>query len=99
VGYAERACELTHYGVTPIVGTLAAAYAGAGRFDEAIATAKKACALAEKQGEQDLLKRNQELLALYRAHRSYHEVAATNQPEPSVIDLSDHPGKSPSSMP
>jgi tetratricopeptide (TPR) repeat protein len=73
VGYAERACELTHHGVTPIVGTLAAAYAGAGRFDEAIATAQKACALAEKQGEQDLLKRNQELLALYLQHQPYHE--------------------------
>ena len=30
VQYAERACELTHYGVTLLVGTLAAAYAGGG---------------------------------------------------------------------
>jgi len=30
VTYAERACELTHYGLIPVVGTLAAAYAEAG---------------------------------------------------------------------
>ncbi len=75
VQYAERACELTHYGVTRLVGTLAAAYAEAGRFDDAIATAQKACALAEKSGEPDLLKKNQELLALYRNRQPYHEAA------------------------
>jgi protein O-mannosyl-transferase len=73
VKYAGRACELTHYGVTILVGTLAAAYAEAGRFDDALATAQKACALAEKSGEQDLLEKNQRLLELYRAHQPYHE--------------------------
>jgi cytochrome c-type biogenesis protein CcmH/NrfG len=75
VKYAGRACELTHSGVTPLVGTLAAAYAEAGRFDDAIATAQKACALATAAGEQDLLEKNQKLLALYRAHQPYHEAA------------------------
>jgi tetratricopeptide (TPR) repeat protein len=70
---AEQACELTHYDMAPIVGTLAAAYAEAGRFDDAMATAQKACALAEKSGEPELLKRNQELLELYRARQPYHE--------------------------
>ena len=41
VELAERACELTHYRETMMVGTLASAYAEAGRFDDAIATAKK----------------------------------------------------------
>jgi Flp pilus assembly protein TadD len=75
VKHAGRACELTHYNMTPFVGTLAAAYAEAGRFDDAIATAQKACTLASKSGEQDLLRRNQELLVLYRAHQPYHEAA------------------------
>jgi len=75
VKYAERACELTHDGVTVLVGTLAAAYAEAGRYDDAIVTAQKACALAEKSGEQDLLEKNQKLLELYRAHQPYHEAA------------------------
>jgi len=76
VKYGERACELTHTNVTVLVGTLAAAYAEAGRYDDAIAAAQKACALAEKSGEQDLLEKNQKLLELYRAHQSYHEAAA-----------------------
>jgi tetratricopeptide (TPR) repeat protein len=73
VELAERACELTHYQKTIYLGTLAAAYAEAGRFDDAIAMAQKACAMASESGEQDLLKRNQELLALYRAHKPYRE--------------------------
>jgi len=86
VQLAEHACVLTQYGVTPMVGTLAAAYAEAGRYDDAIATAQKACALAEKSGEQDLLKRNQELLALYRSHQPYHEPLEKPVPA-SVNDL------------
>jgi hypothetical protein len=75
VKYARRACELTHYGVTLFVGTLAAAYAEAGRYDDAMAAAQKACALATAAGERDLLERNQKLLVLYRAHQPYHEAA------------------------
>jgi tetratricopeptide (TPR) repeat protein len=73
VKYAERVCELTDYKQTILIGTLAAAYAEAGRFDEAIATAEKACALASESGDQNLLKRNQELLERYRQHQPYHE--------------------------
>jgi tetratricopeptide (TPR) repeat protein len=80
VKYAGRACELTHYDVPPLVGTLAAAYAEAGRYDEAIATGQKACALASKSGERELLEKNQKLLELYRAHQPYHEAAEKNVP-------------------
>jgi hypothetical protein len=37
--------------------------------------AQKACALAEKSGEQNLLQKNRELLELYRQHKAYHEPA------------------------
>jgi Flp pilus assembly protein TadD len=73
VSLAEQACQLTHYRQTTLVGTLAAAYAEAGRFDDAISTAQKACALASESGQQELLKRNQELLELYRAHQPDRE--------------------------
>ena len=73
VKLAERACELTHYQQIIFIGTLAAAYAEAGRFDEAVATGQKACALASELGETNLLKRNQELVILYQAHQPYHE--------------------------
>jgi hypothetical protein len=75
VKLAERACELTHYRETILIGTLAAAYAEAGRFDDAISTGQKACALASELGNAELLKRNQELLELYREHQPYHEAA------------------------
>jgi tetratricopeptide (TPR) repeat protein len=76
VGFAERACELTQYRQTIMVGTLAAAYAEAGRFAEAVTTAERASALATKAGDQALLAKNQQLLELYRAGRAYHEAAA-----------------------
>ena len=75
VQYAERARALTHDKVTLVIGTLAAAYAEAGRFDDAVATAEKACALAQAKGEPDLLQKNRELLALYRARQPYRELA------------------------
>jgi hypothetical protein len=73
VEMATRACEQTHYQQTMMIGTLAAAYAEAGRFDEAMSTGQKACALASEHGDTDLLKRNQELVTLYQAHQPYHE--------------------------
>ena len=73
VGYAERACQLTQFKKTTFVGTLAAAYAEAGRFENAVAIAEKACALAAQNGEQGLLEKNRQLLELYRAGKPYHE--------------------------
>jgi Tfp pilus assembly protein PilF len=73
VRLAERACDLTGSRRTLMVGTLAAAYAEAGRFPEAVATAQKACALAAESGEQSLVATNQQLLQFYRQGRPYPE--------------------------
>ena len=73
VRLAGHACEISSYKQTIYVGTLAAAYAEAGRFAEAVATAQKAIALAEKNHEPELVKKNRELLELYRVHKAYHE--------------------------
>jgi tetratricopeptide (TPR) repeat protein len=73
VKYAGHACELTHYGVLPLLTTLAAAYAEAGRFDDATATAQEVCARARAAGEQDLFEKNQKLLDLYHAHQPYYD--------------------------
>ena len=75
VQLVQRACELMHYQKTIYIGTLAAAYAEAGRFDDAMATAQKAIALAQQNGEKDLLRKNRELLELYRHHKAYRESA------------------------
>jgi hypothetical protein len=45
----------------------------AGRYDDAIVAAQKACALATAAGEPELLEKNRKLLDLYRAHQPYHE--------------------------
>jgi len=70
VQLAQRACEQTHFEKTVFLGTLAAAFAATGKFDDAIATAQTACDLAAKNGETNLLERNQALLARYRAHQT-----------------------------
>jgi protein O-mannosyl-transferase len=80
VELAERACKLTDYRETIMVGTLGAAYAEAGRFDDAMATAQKACALATESGKTELLNINQNLLELYRQHQPYREIA---NPDPA----------------
>jgi hypothetical protein len=66
-------CALRDYQMPVLVGTLAAAYAEAGRFSEAIATAQKARDLAEAAGQGDVAEKNRQLLELYRSGRAYHE--------------------------
>jgi len=75
VEFAQRACELTYYQPATMVSTLAAAYAEAGRFDEAMAAAQRACDLASASGDQRLWELNWKMLQLYRAHKPYHETA------------------------
>ncbi len=76
VGIAEEVCAKTQNHITIFVGTLAAAYAEAGRFDEAVATGQKACALAAENGDTGLLKKNQELVSRYQSHRPYRDTPA-----------------------
>jgi hypothetical protein len=73
VKFAEDACRQTQFENPLMIGTLAAAYAEAGRFEDAISAAQRACDVAARSGEQDVVQRNQELLALYRNHQAYHE--------------------------
>ena len=75
VRLAERACELTHNAQPWFVGTLAAAYAEAGRFPEAVATAEKAEQLAVNAGQAAVAAKTGQLLELYRAGKPYHEPA------------------------
>jgi tetratricopeptide (TPR) repeat protein len=72
---AERACQLTQYKMPFLVGTLAAAYAETGRFNEAIATAEKASTLALAQGQKEIAAKNEQLLELYKTGRAYHQEA------------------------
>jgi len=67
VQLAERACQLTSDKVPEFLGTLAAAYAEAGKFNDAVQAAQKACALATAIGQTDVASRHRKLLALYQA--------------------------------
>jgi tetratricopeptide (TPR) repeat protein len=73
VTLAERACRLTENKQPVLIGTLAAAYAEAGRFADAVQTAEKARDLAQKLDLKDLADRNTQLLELYRAGKPYRE--------------------------
>jgi len=77
VRLAEQACRLTGYKKPLMIGTLAAAYAEAGRFSDAVAMAAKAADLAASAGDRQFAGINQQLLQLYRAGKPYHEPPAT----------------------
>ena len=80
VRLAEHACRLSGYKEARTLGTLAAAYAEAGRFPEAVATAQKAIELAKAGGDARFAAVNEQLLRLYRAGRPYHEPPPTARP-------------------
>ncbi len=79
VKLAEDACLQTQYRQAFIVETLSAAYAEAGRFDEAVGAAQMAAALASQSGDEKSKQQDQEMLRLYQHHEPYHEPPAGGQ--------------------
>ena len=75
---AERACRLTAYRQAGMLSTLAAAYAEAGRFPEAVTTAEMALRLQTDAGDARGAALNQKLLTLYRAGKPWHEKPTGN---------------------
>ena len=73
VALAAGACSLTHEEEAVPLETLSAAYAEAGRFDDAAAAAQKAHDLALAQGKPEIAAKTAELLELYRARQPYRE--------------------------
>ena len=73
---AERACELTARKEALLIGTLAAAYAEAGRSDDAARTAQQAIDVATAAGNKAVVARNRQLLELYRAGKTVREAPA-----------------------
>ena len=75
VDLAERALKLAG-GVSPILHrTLAAAYAETGRFDDAIATAERGYAFAEREGNRELADEFTAVLARYRQHQPFRDAS------------------------
>jgi Flp pilus assembly protein TadD len=74
---AERACRLTQFKQSGFISTLAAAYAEAGRFSEAVSTAETALRLQQSAGDSNAARINQQLLQFYRAGKPWHERPAS----------------------
>ncbi|HEY3762642.1 MAG TPA: tetratricopeptide repeat protein [Verrucomicrobiae bacterium] len=72
VKLAENAATLSMWKDPVILNTLAAAYAEAGRFDDAAKTAAQAVTLAKKSGQNQLATQIQALQALYQQHQAFH---------------------------
>lgn len=75
---AEHACAMTNHKSPALLNTLAAAYAEAGRFPDAIHTAEEALALAQSSGDAEVAALGQKLLTSFRAGRPYQ----TEPPSP-----------------
>lgn len=78
VTLGERACKLTNNRVAEYLDTMAVAYAAAGRFDDAIATAQKGLDLAHAANQPQLVQGIATRLEMYRRGHAYRE--STNAP-------------------
>ena len=76
---AEQACALTGRRNPVFLNTLAAAYAEAGRFPEAIRTAQEALSRARTAGNEALVLRTEALLDRFRANQPCRETGGWPQ--------------------
>jgi len=80
VRLAERALELSGDRDPGFLDTLAAAYAEAGRFSEAISTLQEAVSLAKATGAEGLIPSLEERLRGYEAGSPYREAHSPHEP-------------------
>jgi protein O-mannosyl-transferase len=73
VQFAQRLCEVTGYHQAGALDALAAAYAEAGRFNDAITNAEKAVELGRSAGQPELVGEIEARLDLYRGGRAYRQ--------------------------
>jgi tetratricopeptide (TPR) repeat protein len=80
VALAQEACERTGNRVATYLDTLATAYAAAGRFNDACATAEKAIDLARSGGQPELARRIEARLELYRSGHACRQSVSETEP-------------------
>ena len=71
--WAQVACQGAGRENPEYLDTLAAAYAEAGRFEEAIRTARESLTLARSTGDTDLAEELEKRLQLYEAQKAFTE--------------------------
>jgi Flp pilus assembly protein TadD len=73
VRLAERACELTHRKEARFLGTLDASYAEAGRFQDALVTARQARDLAAAAGQEEIARAARERMEGYEVNKPFRQ--------------------------
>ena len=73
VTWARKACDATENKNINFLDTLAAAHAEAGRFEDAISTAKRAIKLAQEANMDDSVARIKARISLFEKQQPYHE--------------------------
>jgi Flp pilus assembly protein TadD len=82
VTLAKQAVELSGGADPDVLDTLGVAYAEAGRFPDAVATAKDALLLAARTNKAPLIDSLRARIALYESGKPYHQPAAATRPCP-----------------
>jgi Tfp pilus assembly protein PilF len=73
IDFAERVCKITGYKNPHLLDTQAAAYAAAGRFDDAIKTANQAINIAKTKREEKLADEIWGRIRIYQSGQRYHQ--------------------------
>lgn len=81
VEVAQQAVQLSMGRSPEILDTLAAAYAEAGRFPEAVETANRALSLSALQNNRPLVDAIQTQLKLYEVNSPFRDISQTNAPQ------------------
>ncbi len=84
VAMAERACELTGRKDAEKLKTLAAAYAEAGRFQDAVAAAQNAVDIASHAGQRDLAAKFQRVLESLKEEKPWREEGTFTTESPTA---------------
>ena len=79
---AERACKISTNREPGALDTLAAAYANAGRFEDALRIANQALALAESSGQKEQALYLRKRIQLYGANQPYRVAVPLKKQEP-----------------
>jgi tetratricopeptide (TPR) repeat protein len=82
VKLAHRGCRLTAYRQPKLLDSLAAAYARAGRFGQAVETAERALEVARLSGAKQLEDGISRRMEMYRRKQAYYETVTGNHFKP-----------------
>jgi tetratricopeptide (TPR) repeat protein len=86
VQLAQEACERTNYRDLVLLDTLAAAYAEAGRFQDAITLERTAAQIASQQKQEKQLRQILSRLQLYQSGQPYREAPTQHERSQRTIE-------------